>query len=92
MCSDCCASEGCLLMAMVRFLGLQGYKIPNYKGCLFFDSTLSSSGKHKSFHTGNTAKSLERFIGRERAVQILRVRMSDVPHCSVKQFVFVGSE
>lgn len=53
-------------MAMVRFLGLQGYKIPNYKGFLFFDSTLSTSRKPKSLHIGNTAKSLERLIGRER--------------------------
>lgn len=44
-------------MAMVRFLGLQGYKIPNYKGCLFFDSTLSTSRKPKFIHIGNTAKS-----------------------------------
>lgn len=66
MCSGCCASEGCLLMAVVRFLGQKGYKIPNYKGCLFFDSTLSTSRKHKSLHIGNTAKSLGRLIGRER--------------------------
>lgn len=86
MCSGCCGSEGCLLMAVVSFLGLQGYKIPNYKGCLFFDSTLSTSRKHKSLHIGNTAKSLERLIDRqrERAVQILQVRMSDIPHCSVE--------